>query len=237
MRLPRSATSRYCRTSRYIINMTLEFLSIGHTHPIVSDINQTLMSGTFICLTGRNGTGKSTLLKTLAGLIPPLSGQIRIGDTDIQTLTPRALAQQIGLVLTQTPDLPNTTLRELVAYGRLPYASWLGKLNENDYAVADLAIEQLGISPLAHRKIDQLSDGERQKAMIARALAQGTQYLLLDEPSAFLDHESRLELMSLLVRLAHHDHKAILLSTHDLELANLYADCLWQIKEGKLSCI
>ena len=232
-----TATSKYCKTSRYIINMTLEFLSIGHTHPIVSDINQTLMSGTFVCLTGRNGTGKSTLLKTLAGLIPPLSGQIRIGDTDIQTLTSRALAQQIGLVLTQTPDLPNTTLRELVAYGRLPYASWLGKLNENDYAVADRAIEQLGISPLAHRKINHLSDGERQKAMIARALAQGTKYLLLDEPSAFLDHESRLELMSLLVRLAHQEHKSILLSTHDLELAHQYADALWQIKEGALSCI
>ena len=174
-------------------------------------------------------------MKTLAGLIPPLRGQVLIDGTDLTTLSPRELAQKIGLVLTQTPDLPNTTLRELVAYGRLPYASWLGKLNDNDLRAADLAIEQLGITALAHRKINQLSDGERQKAMIARALAQGTKYLLLDEPSAFLDYESKQELMSLLVKLAHEKQKSILLSTHDLELAHRYADTLWQIKEGKLT--
>lgn len=215
--------------------MHLIDLSIGHTKPIVSGINLTLMPATFVCLTGRNGTGKSTLLKTLAGLIPPLHGQILIDDIDLTTLSPIELAQQIGLVLTQMPDLPNTTLRELVAYGRLPYASWLGKLNDTDLQAADLAIEQLGITALADRKINQLSDGERQKTMIARALAQGTQYLLLDEPSAFLDYESKQELMSLLVHLAHDEHKSILLSTHDLELAQRYADTLWQIKEGKLT--
>ena len=138
-------------------------------------------------------------------------------------------------MLTQAPDLPNTTLRELVAYGRLPYASWLGKLRPADLQAADAAMEQLGITPLADRKINQLSDGERQKGMIARALAQGTEYLLLDEPSAFLDYESKQELMSLLAHLAHEEHKSILLSTHDLELAHRYADILWQIKEGKLT--
>lgn len=217
--------------------MNLQNLSIGHHKEIVSGINMTLKPETFICLIGRNGTGKSTLLKTLAGLIPPLRGTIMVDGKDLRDLSPKEIAQKIGLVLTQAPDLPNTTLRELVAYGRLPYASWLGKLRPADLQAADAAIEQLGITPLADRKINQLSDGERQKGMIARALAQGTKYLLLDEPSAFLDHESRLELMSLLVRLAHQEHKSILLSTHDLELAHQYADALWQIKDGALSCI
>ncbi len=202
---------------------------------VVSDICQELRPGTFVCLLGRNGTGKSTLLKTLAGLIPPLAGSIRIDNRRLEDFTPAELAKKVGLVLTKVPELSNTTLRELVAYGRLPYASWLGKLSDEDYAQADLAIQKLGIEALANRHISELSDGERQKCMIARALAQGTDYLLLDEPSAFLDYESKQELMSLLVKLAHDEHKAILLSTHDHELAHTYADVLWKITSGSLS--
>ena len=215
--------------------MEIKNLSIGHTNEIVSGICQTLMPETFICLIGRNGTGKSTLLKTIAGLIPPLQGTILLEGKDIRTFSPRELAQKIGLVLTHTPDLPNTTALELVAYGRLAYTSWLGKLKPQDIHAATEAMRALNIEHLAQRKLNELSDGERQKAMIARALAQGTDYLLLDEPSAFLDYESKQELMSLLVHLAHNEHKSILLSTHDLELAQRYADTLWQIKERKLT--
>lgn len=214
--------------------MLLNHLSIGYKLTVVSDINQELRSGCFVCLLGRNGTGKSTLLKTLAGLISPLSGEILLDGKKLQTYTPAELAKKVGLVLTQVPDLPNTTLRELVAYGRLPYASWLGKLSDKDRQEANLAIQKLGIENLAERRISELSDGERQKAMIARTLAQGTDYLLLDEPSAFLDYESKQELMSLLVHLAHEEHKSILLSTHDHELAHKYADTIWKIEEKRL---
>ncbi len=214
--------------------MILNHLTIGYKQAVVSDINQELRPGCFVCLLGRNGTGKSTLLKSLAGLITPLSGEIRIEDCKLSDFTTAELARKVGLVLTQVPELPNTTLRELVAYGRLPYATWLGKLSREDLAAADLAISKLGIEPLADRHIGELSDGERQKSMIARALAQGTDYLLLDEPSAFLDYESKQELMSLLVQLAHEEHKAILLSTHDHELAHKYADVIWSITSGSL---
>lgn len=214
--------------------MTLKHLSIGYNQAVVSDINQELRPGCFVCLLGRNGTGKSTLLKTIANLITPISGEIILENKNLTEYSPTELAKKIGLVLTQVPDLPNTTLRELIAYGRLPYASWLGKLSEEDFRATDLAIEKLGIENLSNRNISELSDGERQKSMIARALAQGTEYLLLDEPSAFLDYESKQELMSLLVQLAHEEHKAILLSTHDQELAHKYADVIWQITSGSL---
>ncbi len=217
--------------------MTLDNLGIGYSHTLVSGISQRLTPGQFVCLTGRNGTGKSTLLRTLCGLLPPLQGSVSIGGQQLHTLPSSLLARKIGLVLTQAPELHNTTLRELVAYGRLPYTTWTGRLSAEDLDAADEAIRTLGIEHLAHRPLLQLSDGERQKGMIARALAQGTEYMLLDEPSAFLDHESKQELMQLLVHLAHDGHKAILLSTHDLELAERYADLLWHISDGHLSAI
>lgn len=217
--------------------MKLENLSIGYKQAVVSGINTELMPGQFVCLIGRNGTGKSTLLKTLSRLQQPISGRVQIEGKALTDFSSAELAKTIGLVLTQMPDLANTTLRELVAYGRLPYSSWLGALKEEDWAEADRAIEQLGIAHLSGRKICDLSDGERQKGMIARTLAQGTQYLLLDEPSAFLDYESKQELMTLLIRLAHDNHKGVLLSTHDLELAHRHADLLWKIQDGHLHCI
>lgn len=215
--------------------MQLTHLSIGYKQPVVSDINAELMPGQFVCLIGKNGTGKSTLLKTLSKLQVPWGGSITIEGKELQGFSPSELAKTIGLVLTQIPDLQNTTLRELVAYGRLPYTTWLGTLKEEDMKVADDAISLLGINALADRKICDLSDGERQKAMIARVLAQGTDYLLLDEPSAFLDYESKQELMSLLIRLAHENNKAILLSSHDLDLVQRYADQIWHIEEGRLT--
>ena len=125
-------------------------------------------------------------------------------------------------------------MRELVSYGRLPYTGMFGRLSPADLAAADAAIQLTGIEPLANRYLHTLSDGERQKALIARALAQATPYLLLDEPSAFLDYPSRRQLMQLLVRLAHEEGKAILLSTHDVELAAQYADRLWIIRDQRL---
>lgn len=203
--------------------MKLKGLTIGYNNsaPIVSSIDAELYHGQFCCLLGRNGSGKSTLLKTIAGIQPPLSGSLE---------TP----SKVAIVLTHVPELKNTTVRDMVAYGRLGTTGLLGRLKEIDYIAADKAIEQVGISSLSNRQLNSLSDGEKQKTMIARAIAQEAPLLLLDEPSAFLDYPSRRELMLLLQNLAHEQQQEILLSTHDVELAAEFTDCLWVITDNKL---
>lgn len=203
--------------------MILKGLSIGYKHsaPVVSAIDAELSIGTFCCLLGRNGTGKSTLLRTIARLQPPLSGQV-------------ICPEHVGIVLTQVPELQHTTVRQMIAFGRLGTTDWLGRLRQEDYDAADEAIRTVGIQSLADRLLGTLSDGEKQKTMIARAIAQASPLLLLDEPSAFLDYPSRHELMQVLQRLAHEQGKTILLSTHDVELALTHTDHLWLLKEGHL---
>ncbi len=203
--------------------LQLHHISIGYNDsaPVVTSIDAELSAGCFCCLLGRNGTGKSTLLRTVAGLQPPLGGILcRPGS--------------VGIVLTLVPDLQHTSVREMVAYGRLGHTGFLGRLHDEDYQQADEAIRLVGISDIAHRLLNTLSDGEKQKTMIARAIAQQTPLLLLDEPSAFLDYPSRRELMRLLQHLAHQHGKTILLSTHDVELAAASADILWIIKDKRL---
>ena len=203
--------------------LKLHNLHIGYNNsaPIVSSIDAELSDGCFCCLLGRNGTGKSTLLRTLAGLQPPLGGTIERPDS-------------VGIVLTYIPDLLNTNVREMVAYGRLAHTGIWGRLHAEDYAFADEAIQLVGIQDISTRQLSTLSDGEKQKTMIARAIAQQSPLLLLDEPSAFLDYPSRRELMSLLQNLAHHHRKTVLLSTHDVELAAASADILWIIHNKAL---
>lgn len=203
--------------------LSLKQLSIGYKNsaPVVSSMDAELSVGTFCCLLGRNGTGKSTLLRTIAHLQPPLAGTLVCPD-------------HVAIVLTQMPDLQNTTVKEMVAYGRLAGTDWLGHLHETDFAAAEEALQLVGIKPLSERLFCTLSDGERQKTMIARAIAQESPLLLLDEPSAFLDYPSRRELMSLLQQLAHKQGKTILLSTHDVELASESADLLWIIRDRHL---
>ena len=204
--------------------LELHDLSVGYAgHPAaLSAVSATLTAGTFCCLVGRNGTGKSTLLRTIARLQPACSGRIDAPS-------------DIAIVLTQVPDLQHTTAREMAAYGRLAHTGILGRLRDSDRQAADRALRQVGIADLAERYISTLSDGEKQKVMIARALAQETQLLLLDEPSAFLDYPSRRDLMTVLSRLCHDDGKAILLSTHDVELATQAADILWYLHDGQLT--
>lgn len=205
--------------------MRLKSLTIGYktSAPIVSTIDAELLPATFTCLLGRNGTGKSTLLMTLAKQLTPVSGHIIYNKESLP-----------ALVQPKMPELTNTTVRELVAYGRLPYTDIFGRLKTSDYETAELAMERVNISHLAYKYTHQISDGERQKALIARGLTQGAEILLLDEPSAFLDYPSRRQLMVLLQQLAHQEGKTILLSTHDVELAKEYADRLWIIKNHQL---
>lgn len=202
--------------------MQLSSVTIGYHHsaPILKDIDAELLEGQFVALIGRNGSGKSTLLRTMARLLEPLSGTIE---------GPRP-----AIVLTAMPELRHTTAVEMVAYGRIPFTGFFGRLHDEDYAAAARAIATLGIDDLSTRLFCDLSDGERQKVMIARALAQDSPVMLLDEPAAFLDYPSRVMLMQQLASLAHDSHKAILVSTHEIELAQRHADQLWIIQDRRL---
>lgn len=219
--------------------ISLSQLSVGYSlsHPVISDINLELRSGQLACLIGENGIGKSTLLKTLTGFLPKLKGSLLLGDRDIESFSQRELARQVSIVLTQKPDVQNLTIEEIIGLGRSPYTGFFGRLRAEDRKVVDDAIATMGIEKLRGRMIQTLSDGERQKVMIAKALAQETPIILLDEPTAFLDFPSKAETFQSLQRMAHERDKLILLSTHDLELAVRFADSLLEVKKGALQTV
>ena len=219
--------------------ISLSQLSVGYTlsHPVISDINLELRSGQLVCLIGENGIGKSTLLKTLTGFLPKLKGSLLLGNRDIESFSQRELARQVSIVLTQKPDVQNLTIEEIIGLGRSPYTGFFGRLRAEDRKVVDDAIATMGIEKLRGRMIQTLSDGERQKVMIAKALAQETPIILLDEPTAFLDFPSKAETFQSLQRMAHERDKLILLSTHDLELAVRFADSLLEVKKGALQAV
>ena len=219
--------------------ISLSQLSVGYSlsHPVISDINLELRSGQLACLIGENGIGKSTLLKTLTGFLPKLKGSLLLGDRDIESFSQRELARQVSIVLTQKPDVQNLTIEEIIGLGRSPYTGFFGRLRAEDRKVVDDAIATMGIEKLRGRMIQTLSDGERQKVMIAKALAQETPVILLDEPTAFLDFPSKAETFQSLQRMAHERDKLILLSTHDLELAVRFSDSLLEVKAGTLKAV
>lgn len=208
-------------------------LTIGYktsrrnTRVVASDICVSLTTGELVCLLGANGAGKSTLLRTLAGMQPPISGKVQLLGDDVYLLAPQELAKRLSLVLTEKVDVGMLSAYSLVTMGRYPYTDWWGKLTKQDEAIVNWAIEAVGSVDLAVRNVGELSDGERQKIMIARALAQEPILMLLDEPTAFLDLPRRVEIMQLLRRLARETNQAILLSTHDLDLALRLADKIW----------
>ena len=221
------------------MQITLSHLSVGYKvgHAVVSDINLTLQSGKLASLIGANGVGKSTLLKTLTGFLPKLEGSLLLDGKDISEFSQRALARQISIVLTQKPDVQNLTVEEIIGLGRSPYTGFFGKLHANDQQIVDESITAVGIEKLKNRMIQTLSDGERQKVMIAKALAQQTPVIFLDEPTAFLDFSSKVETFQLLQRMAHEMGKLILLSSHDLELAVRFSDTLLQVNGDGLRTV
>ena len=215
----------------------LKGLSIGYrtkngVRMVAEGIDAAIRSGELTCLLGANGVGKSTLLRTLSAFQPKLDGEILIAGKEIEAYTDKELSQTIGVVLTEKPDIRNMTVRELVALGRSPYTGFWGTLHDEDWQVVDEAIDAVRISSLRERMVHTLSDGERQKVMIAKALAQQTPVIFLDEPTAFLDFPSKVEMMQLLRRLAREAQKTIFLSTHDFELALQVADRLWLMEES-----
>ncbi len=203
---------------------------------VVKDVNETLYAGELVCLIGPNGAGKSTLLRTLAGMQPAIGGSVALLGQDVRTMKAEERARRLSLVLTQKIDVGFFTGYALVALGRSPYTGWMGKLSAKDHAVIQDSIRLVGATNLADRVFNTMSDGERQKILIARALAQEPDLMILDEPTAFLDLPRRVECLSLLGDLAHHTGRTILLSTHDLDLALHSADRIWLLPySGKLN--
>ena len=210
----------------------LRDLSIGYpdkhnTKRVAEHLNASIHSGELTCLLGTNGVGKSTLLRTLSAFQPPLGGNIDLLDRPLSTYDDRQLATVIGVVLTEKSDIRNMTVEELVGLGRSPYTGFWGTLKEGDRRIVHEAIARVRIEPLTQRMVHTLSDGERQKVMIAKALAQETPIIFLDEPTAFLDFPSKVEVMQLLHNLTHTLQKTVFMSTHDLELALQISDKIW----------
>jgi iron complex transport system ATP-binding protein len=199
---------------------------------VAGGLDLSLSRGKFVCLLGPNGAGKSTLIRTLSGIQPSLSGTVSLAGKPLDQLSPQTRARTISLVLTNTMPSGIFTAYSLVALGRHPHTNWNGNLTDRDLEKIDWAIKAVKAEDLASRQLSELSDGERQKIMIARALAQEAPLMLLDEPTAFLDILRRVELMRTLRRLAHDQDMAILQSTHDLELALRSADELWLFSES-----
>lgn len=215
--------------------LATQHLDIGYGKRVIQhDLNLTANSGDLICLTGTNGTGKSTLLRTLAGLQKPLGGSIQIQGKNIAQLSNATRATLLALVLTDNIVVENLTLYDLVATGRFPYTGWNGYLGQHDRDIVKTALEQVNLWHKAHYCINEVSDGEKQRGIIAKALAQDTPLILLDEPTAFLDFPGKIGTLRLLQSLAHDRGKTIMLSTHDLEPAFRLADRLWLLTPGGL---
>lgn len=201
-----------------------------------SNLDIALYAGELTCLLGANGAGKSTLLRTLSGTQTPLSGEVYINGTPIKEISRHRLSQTIGVVLTDKTAIGGLTVREVVALGRQPHTGFFGRLSSHDNQVINQSLEACGIMHKQSSYMASLSDGERQKVMIAKALAQECSIVLLDEPTAFLDIVSRIEVMALLHNIATQHHRAILLSTHDIEQALVLSDRLWLLsRENGLS--
>ncbi|GAB3635724.1 ABC transporter ATP-binding protein [Hymenobacter arcticus] len=213
--------------------VTADALTIGYAgrkgapRLVAGPLHLTLWPGELVCLLGPNGAGKSTLLRTLAGVQAPLGGRLTVGGRPLASLSPEARARQLSIVLTERIDAGYLTGQELVNLGRHPHTGWLGGLSAHDHAQVRAALAATGTTQFAHRPVGELSDGERQKVMLARALAQDTPLILLDEPTAHLDLPNRVALLRLLHLLARTLGKAILLSTHELDLALQAADRVW----------
>jgi len=205
-------------------NLSVGYISKKMQNTIASDINLTLQKGSLIALIGANGIGKSTLLRSVTGIQKPLSGKISLNDKNIFNYSALELAQNLSLVLTEKLPPSNLTVFELVALGRQPYTNWIGTLTANDLSNINRALELTQITSLAAKKHYEISDGQLQKVLIARAIAQDTPLIILDEPTTHLDLLHKISLFRLLKKLAHETEKCILFSTHDIDLAIEFSD-------------
>lgn len=206
----------------------LKHISLGYDNKriLLKDVSATFSRGTTTALIGRNGSGKSTLLRAIIGFQPLMSGNIVLNGTDIKDTTALQLARQVAFVTTERVRISNLACRDVVALGRAPYTNWIGRMQKDDELVVMQSLEKVGMESYAFRTMDKMSDGECQRVMIARALAQATPIILLDEPTSFLDMPNRYELCHLLADLAHKENKCIIFSTHELDIAKSVCDTI-----------
>lgn len=207
-------------------------LSIGYDgREILSGLNLEVKRGEVVAILGANGGGKSTLLHTISATLPPISGSVTIDGENVSNLPLKQLARKIAVVNTERTLAGGLTVEELVSLGRQPYTGFFGSLGADDNEIVERAMADLGVDKFSQRSVASLSDGERQKVMIARAVAQTTPLMLLDEPTSFLDVASRLEIFKLLNETAHQNGIAVLISTHDVATALRLSDTLWVVSE------
>ncbi len=219
--------------------LTIDSLRIGYNRGrdqniLLPPLTAGARRGELIAVIGRNGIGKSTLLRTLAGLQPSLGGDISYSERSIKAYSKKDLAGKVGYISTEIVRVSNMRVYDLVALGRYPYTNWFGKIDENNDIIINDAIEKTGMSAFTERFITELSDGERQKAMIARILAQDTGIMIMDEPTAFLDIGSKFEILHLMHILSRKNGKTIVFSTHDFNAAMSQADKIWLITDDRL---
>ncbi len=219
-----------------ISNLTTGYQNANNRTLISKDINLAINSSSFIALLGPNGCGKSTLLHTIAGLQKPISGSISIQNKQLHTLKGKEKARQLSLVLTDKITSAYLIVEDIVSMGRYPHIGSMGILSEKDKAVVEQSINKCALSDYKQRRYSELSDGEKQRVMLARALAQDTPLMMLDEPTAHLDLPNRVILMKMLRNLSKEMNKAILLSTHELDLALQWCDAIWLMnKDGDIA--
>lgn len=207
-------------------NLTIGYGKGSSAIKVADNISFALNSGELVLMLGCNGVGKSTLLRTLSAIQSPLAGDVLICGESLYKINPRELSQRVSAVFTDKTMAGGLLVEEVVALGRYPYTGFFGKITEEDSRVVESALSLVGMQDKSKRYLSQLSDGERQKVMIAKALAQQTPLIILDEPTAFLDLPSRIEILYLLKRLAEKENKTIILSTHDVEQSLSVADKL-----------
>jgi iron complex transport system ATP-binding protein len=221
------------KLSEHIISLDRFAIGYQKDHALLSQLNLTVNRGEMVALIGRNGTGKSTLLKSLIGLLRPLEGNCMLEGRPLHEYTLLQRARTLSFVSSQITQLPSLTVGELVGLGRMPYTGWMGRLNQEDRKLVSQALREVQMTTFEDRKLDCLSDGERQRAMIARAFVQDTPLMILDEPTAFLDIPNTYDLIRLLSSFRERG-RSIVYSTHDLETALQCADKLWVIHEGRI---
>lgn len=212
--------------------LQLRDLSVGYNdRPLYEGLNLSINTGELVALLGANGIGKSTIIKSITGHLPPLHGEVLINGKDLKQTSAKELAKLISIVTTERTMTGGLTVTEMAALGRQPHTGFFGRLSPADQQIVESSLSAVGMSQFARRNVADLSDGERQKVMIARALAQKTPIMLLDEPTSFLDVASRLEIFQLLSQLAWLQKKGIIVSTHDIATALRLADRMWVLYE------
>lgn len=210
-------------------------LDVGYEKKtVISDINIEALRGQIICLLGANGAGKSTILRTLSGILAPINGIVKIDGENISNLKQKDIAKKLSLVLTDSVAPALTTVNELVAMGRTPYTGFMGRLSDEDWNIVDEALETVGASDLRERYYTQLSDGEKQKVMIARALVQEPELIILDEPTSHLDIKHKIEVIRVLQKLSNEKHITCILSLHDIDLALKGCQTVFLVNNGAI---